>query len=456
MGQGDSGAANDATLFIHLVPRGQRKKSFQLQQEMRPILSSIPDIRTGFSQDNGGSQGSDLTFDFVGSDPVAVSAAADKLVTQIKTFPELADVKSSASLKRPELQVRPRPDLAARLGVSAMDIAQAIRIATGGEIDQNTAKFSLGDRQVPIRVLLAPWARGDLESIKALRVRSQSGESYRLDAVADISFGLGEATVQRRDRERKVSVSANVVSGEIGDATAKIMALPVLKSLPAGVRLLPSGNAEESEAMFASFMVAIITGLFLIYAVLVLLFRDFFQPITIMTVLPLSLAGAVIGLLVAFQPMSMMALIGILMLMGIVTKNSILLVDFAVEQMHAGMSRTEALVEAGAKRVRPIVMTTIAMSAGMMPLALGLGPDGALRQGMGAVVIGGLIVSTALSLLFIPAMFVLIARLENWATPFFGRLSTYDPELDSEAGHTAHAQKPAHPPVDHAVRPAAE
>ncbi len=457
---GQNGSADTANAFISLVPRSERTlKSFEIQQDLRPILSRTPNVRAQFVQDMGGGGGSsDITYDFVGADPKGVAAAADQLVQEMKKFPELADVKSSASLKRPELQIRPKPDTAARLGVSASAIAEAVRVATGGEIDQNTAKFSLVDRQIPIRVLLAQWARSDLETIKSLRVRSSTGEVVRLDAVADIGFGIGEASIERRDRERKVTVTANVIEGQPGTAQKKIEALPAFKDLPAGVSILPAGSTEDSADMIKNFLVAIITGLFLIYAVLVLLFHDFFQPITIMMVLPLSLGGAVIGLLVSQQPMSMMALIGILMLVGIVTKNSILLVDFAVEQMRAGMDRLTALREACSKRVRPIIMTTIAMSAGMMPLALGLGPDGALRQGMAAVVIGGLIIATALSLLFIPAVFVLVSRFESWMAPRVSKLSTYDPTLDAEgAPHgAAHAAAGHGDAKGHSVRPAAE
>jgi len=464
---GQNGSADTANAFISLIPHSERDlKSFEIQQDLRPILASTPNVRAAFVQDPSMGASADITYDFVGANPTEVAGAAERLVQEIKKFPELADVKSSSSLKRPELQIRPKPDTAARLGVSAIAIAQAVRVATGGEIDQNTAKFSLVDRQIPIRVLLAPWARADLETIKALRVRSNNGEVVRLDAVADIDFGIGEATIERRDRERKVTVTANVITGQPGTAQQKIVATPAFTNLPAGVSILPAGSTEDSADMIKNFMIAIITGLFLIYAVLVLLFHDFFQPITIMMVLPLSLGGAVIGLLVSQQPMSMMALIGILMLVGIVTKNSILLVDFAVEQMRIGVNSMMALREACSKRVRPIVMTTIAMSAGMMPLALGLGPDGALRQGMASVVIGGLIIATALSLLFIPAVFLLISRFEAWVAPKVSKLSTYDPALDAEdlphgAAHAGalsvtHANTHGSEPKDQSVRPAAE
>lgn len=420
-----NGSATDASMYVELTDRKDRdRSSYDIQQALRPVLLSQPDVRATFQNFQGGGRGSDVTVEFVGDDPAKVEAAADALVTQMRALPELADVKSSASLKRPEIQIRPRPDEAARLGVSAASLAAAVRIATSGDVDQNLAKYTLSDRQVPIRVLLRPDSRTDLDTIRALRVESANGQPIRLDAVAEVQFGVGEATIERRDRQRKVTVTANVISGQPGDASAKVFALPGAKSPPPGVRLALSGDTEESMDMFQQFGTAMLWGILLIYGVLVLLFRDFFQPVTIMTALPLSIGGAFVGLLITNQPVSLFALIGLLMLMGIVTKNSILLVDFAIEQIRAGKSRNEALIEAGVKRARPIIMTTIAMSAGMIPAAAGWGVDGSLRQGMGVAVIGGLIMSTLLSLIFVPAVFVLIDRLERLVKPAFSRLST--------------------------------
>ena len=436
---GTEGAASSASVNFKLVPRQKRDKtSYQVQQLLRPLVSAVPDLRTSFQNFQGGGRGADITVQFVSDDPAKVEAAADRLVGQMKALPELADVRSSASLKRPEIQITPKPDEAARLGVSAAAISSALRIATSGDVDQNLAKFNLSDRQVPIRVLLRPESRADLETVRSLRVRTSTGEAIRLDSVANVDFGLGETTVERRDRQRMVSVTANVVKGEIGAAVGKVFSLPAARDMdaptrpgmkkgemPKGVKLVAGGDTEDMQQFFGQFMMAMMWGFLLIYGVLVLLFRDFFQPVTILTAFPLSIGGAVIGLLITGQPFSMFVGIGLIMLMGIVTKNSILLVDFAIEMMHKeGMDRTQALLEAGKKRARPIVMTTIAMSAGMIPAAAGLGVDGSLRQGMGAAVIGGLLLSTMLSLVFIPAVFVLISKLENWVKPLFSRFSS--------------------------------
>ncbi|MDX2233458.1 MAG: efflux RND transporter permease subunit [Hyphomonadaceae bacterium] len=431
------GGVSEGSINVQLVPRGARNRSSnEVEQALRPLLSDTPDVRAAFLQFQGGGRGADITLEYVGENPDDLRAAADRLVAKMRQFPELADVKSSASLVRPEIQITPRPEEASRLGVSAADLATAVRVATGGDIDQSLAKFTLPDRQIPIRVLMRPDSRADLDAISALRVRTATGEAIRLDAVADVRFGAGEAAVERRDRQRKVTVSANVVRGEVGDALEKTMALPEASQPPAGVTLLPAGNTEDMAELVADFGNAMLWGILLIYGVLVLLFRDFFQPFTIMTALPLSIGGAFVGLLVFGQPLSLFVFIGFMMLMGIVTKNSILLVDFAIEQQRLGVSRNQALLAAGAKRSRPIVMTTIAMSAGMIPAAAGWGVDGALRQGMGVAVIGGLVLSTLLSLVFVPAVYVLVDRFERVVKPFFARLSTREPA--PEAGGYRH------------------
>ncbi|MDZ4776287.1 MAG: efflux RND transporter permease subunit [Alphaproteobacteria bacterium] len=433
---GTDGGVSEGSLNIQLVEREARNRSSnEVERELRPLLKDIADVRMSFLQFQGGGRGSDITVEYVGQDPEALRIASEALVSKMRAMPEMADVKSSASFVRPEIQIRPRTDEAARMGISAATLANAVRIATGGDVDQNLPKFTLPDRQIPIRVLLRPDSRQNLDTVRALRVPTANGESVRLDAVADVSFGSGEASVERRDRQRKVTVSANVVQGEIGFALKKVMELPEASKPPAGVALLPAGDTEEMAETVGAFGNAMLWGILLIYGVLVLLFRDFFQPFTIMTALPLSIGGAFLGLMIFGQPLSLFVFIGFLMLMGIVTKNSILLVDFAIEQIRLGKSRNAALLEAGEKRSRPIVMTTIAMSAGMIPAAAGWGVDGALRQGMGVAVIGGLMLSTLLSLVFVPAVFVLVDRFERVIKPFFGRFSTR--ESDPAVHHPA-------------------
>ncbi|MEZ5892984.1 MAG: efflux RND transporter permease subunit [Parvularculaceae bacterium] len=371
-------------------------------------------MRLSFQNFQGGSRGADIDLEMSGDDPAKVTQAAENLVASMrKNLPQLTEVRASTSLKRPELLIRPKPEEAARLGVSAASISNALRIATSGDVDRNLAKFDVEDRQVPIRVLLKSESRADIDVIRSLRVPTANGGSVRLDAAANIESGVGVARIERRDRQRSVTVFANLLSGQPGEALKAIEALPEAVNLPDGVVLGRSGDSEALADSTAAFFSTLLWGLLLVYLVLVLLFRDFFQPLTIMTGLPLCLAGAVIGLGVTGQPISLFVFIGIVMLVGIVTKNSILLVDFAIEQQKHGVPLKDALYDAGLKRARPIIMTTLAMSAGMLPVAAGLGADGALRQGMGTAVIGGLLFSTFLSLLFVPAAAIWVDRLER-------------------------------------------
>lgn len=410
-----NGAVSSGSVNYQLTPREDRKRSdYDVQQAMRPLLASIPDVRLSFQNFQGNSRGADIDLELAGDDPANVTQAAEALVAAIrKNLPQLTEVRATTSLKRPELQIRPKPEEAARLGVTAVSIASALRIATNGDVDRNLAKFDVEDRQVPIRVLLKSDSRADIDVIRGLRIPTSTGGSVRLDAVADIESGVGVARIERRDRQRSVTIFANLVSGQTGDALKAIESLPEAVNLPDGVTLGRSGDSEALAESTTEFFSTLLWGLLLVYLVLVLLFRDVFQPLTIMTGLPLCLAGAVIGLAVTGQPISLFVFIGILMLVGIVTKNSILLVDFAIEQRKNGAPLKEALYDAGLKRARPIIMTTLAMSAGMLPVAAGLGADGALRQGMGVAVIGGLLFSTFLSLLFVPAAAIWVDRLER-------------------------------------------
>jgi multidrug efflux pump subunit AcrB len=321
-------------------------------------------------------------------------------------------------LPRPEIVVHPRLDIAAQLGVSVQNISQTIRIATLGDLPQNGAKFSLTDRQIPIRVSLPESARHDLTTLENLPVPTASGASVPLKTVADLSFGQGPSAVRRYNMSRRVFLDADMVPGvELGTANTKVHALPALKNLPPGVRLVETGNTEFMTELVDGFLLAIGAGILMVLAVLVLLFVRVFQPITILSALPLSLGGAVLALLLTGVPFSLPVMIGILMLMGIVAKNSILLVDFAIEEMRAGKPRLEAILQAGHKRARPIVMTTVAMVAGMMPIALGWGGDSDFRSPMAIAVIGGLITSTMLTLVIVPAVFTLFDDIERWVGP---------------------------------------
>src|SRR6185312_6120392 len=310
------------------------------------------------------------------------------------------------------------------------------------------AKFDAGDRLVPIRVQLEDTARGDLPLLEQLRVPlGEHGEKggVPLSVVADIKLDQGPTSINRYDRERQATVAADLVgSAALGDATKKIYELPVMKSLPKGVTVSPSGDAESLNELSDGFATAITAGLMMVYAVLVLLFGTFLQPVTILFSLPLSIGGAIAALLLTGKQLTTPVWIGILMLMGIVTKNAIMLVEFAVEAIRDGKKRDEAIIDAGMKRARPIVMTTIAMAAGMMPSALAFGDGGEFRSPMALAVIGGLIFSTVLSLVFVPAMFMVMDDLGALIWRFGKRLIV----STDESGHSDHHQKPParHPP----------
>ena len=411
-----------ANLYVSLVSHKERDLTQnEWEERVRPSFAAIPDARINFAGGDAAGGGRPLTLYLTSDDPVKLENAARAAVDAMRKLPELRDARISGDLERPEVIVEPRLDLAAELGVSVAAISQTIRIATLGDLPQNAAKFSLSDRQVPIRVSLLETSRQDLATLENLPVRTSSGGTVPLKAVAEIRFGEGPSVVRRYNQSRRVVIDSELNGVEIGPALAKVKALPEIKNLPEGVNLVEVGQAEFIKDVFTNFTLAIGAGVLLVFAVLVLLFARVFQPITILSALPLSVGGAAIALMLFGKPFSMPVVIGFLMLMGIVGKNSILLVDFAIEEMRAGKTRTEALIEAGHKRARPIIMTTVAMVAGMLPVALAV-VGGEFRAPMGIAVIGGLITSTVLTLVIVPAVFSVIDDLEGWVTPRVSRL----------------------------------
>ncbi len=432
-GGGEGGQPRQATLTIRLTPKEERTLSQEkIERALSRDLASIPDIRTWFLRENGQR---DFQIVLLGRDGAAVDKAAADLASQMKRLPELQQVVSTAELDRPELRVRPQSDLAAERGVTTDQISEAVRIATIGDVGANLAKFDVGDRQVPIRVELDREARENRQLIEALRVPTSSGAAVPLSSVAEFELAQGPTSIDRYDRARRVMISANLLgSAALGDALTTVQNLPAAKSLSAGVTLAQFGDAEIMTEVFQSFGGAMVAGLMMVFSVLVLLFSSFLQPITILASLPFSLGGAIIALVLTSKPISLPVVIGILMLMGIVTKNAIMLVDFEVEEIAKGIPRHEAIIDAGRKRARPIVMTTIAMVGGMLPSALGLDSGGEFRAPMAIAVIGGLISSTVLSLVFVPAVFVLMDDLSRLIGRVFGRF--VGPKDEPEAATT--------------------
>ncbi|MDB5583925.1 MAG: efflux transporter permease subunit, partial [Bradyrhizobium sp.] len=406
-----------AQLVVHLLHKTKREKSQkQLQTEIGDDVAKMSDIRSWFINDNGQRA---VSLVLSGTDNAAVERAGAEIASQMKRIPLISNVTSGAALDRPEILIVPRTDRMADLGISTDALAEVVRVATIGDLDVNLAKFNAEDRLLPIRVALKRDARSDLDILSNLRVTTSRGGSVPLSAVADIRFGQGPASINRYDRVRRVSVEADLTGTDaLGEAVNAIMALPAAKSLPAGLTLKESGDAEIMVEVFQGFAKAMGAGILMVLAVLVLLFASVLQPITILFSLPLSIGGVILALFITDKAISMPVVIGMLMLMGIVTKNAIMLVDFAIEQIAVGVDRIDAIVDAGRKRARPIVMTTVAMVAGMVPSALGHGDGGEFRSPMAIGVIGGLIVSTLLSLIFVPAVFIIM----DDASKLVGRL----------------------------------
>ena len=388
-------------------------------------FAEIPDARVTFQSQTGGFSGRDITITLGGSDPELLDKTAQKLAEEMRSVKEIVAPRIGGDMLRPEITIKPRADLAASMGVTTAALSQTIRIATIGDIDQNSAKFSLSDRQVPIRVSLSEDSRRTLSTLENLPVPTSTGGSVPLKTVAEISFGAGPTTIQRSNQNRRISIGADyAVDPKSGkpyvnsQAMAAIDALPTMKNLPQGVTRLTLGDARWQQEMVTNFMIACLTGVAAVFAVLVLLYHRFVPPLVNMGSLLLAPLGGLIALKMAGFAISMPVLIGILMLFGIVAKNSILLIDFALEEMDKGVAKYEAIMDAGHKRAQPIVMTTVAMVAGMVPTALALTGDGAFAQPMGVTVIGGLIVSTFLTLLIVPASFSLAVGFESRVGPW--------------------------------------
>ena len=420
----------DAQIFLTLR-KDRGISSVDWERQVAPKFQDIADARVNFQSQSGGGFGRDIVIMFGSDDPVLLEDTANKLVAEMAHLPELRAPRVQGDMQRPEIVIRPHMDLAASMGVTTSALSQTIRIATLGDIDQNSAKFSLSDRQIPIRVSIAEDSRKDLSTIENLPVPTASGGSVPLKVVADVDFGAGPTQIRRYNQIRRVVVGADLAPGIVtSQAMTKIDELPTMKKVLAGeiqgVQKLNTGDSKWQAEMITNFIIAVISGVLLVFAVLVLLYKRVMPPFVNMGSLVLAPLGGALALHIAGQPISMPVFIGLLMLLGIVAKNSILLVDFALEEMDKGVPKHEAIADAGHKRAQPIVMTTVAMIAGMVPTALSLSGDGAWRAPMGITVIGGLILSTLLTLLIVPAAFSLSVGLENWIGPRLGRrLLTY-------------------------------
>ena len=423
---------------VNIVLKKDREvTSTEFERGLAPKLAAFPDARVSFQSQQGGGpdpDSRDIMIYLGGDDPDQLKAVANKISKEMEAVPGLRAPRVGSQLAQPEITIRPNFDLAADLGVTTVALSQTIRIATLGDIEQNSAKFSLSDRQVPIQVSLSENARRDIQTLENLPVPTSSGGWVPLKSVAEIGFGSGPTTIQRSNQIRRLSIGADLAPGVVqGDVQAKVDNLPTMKNLPQGVQKMNLGDQKWQSELLFNFAVALISGVLLVFAVLVLLYRRFLSPFVNMGSLLLAPLGAAVALHIAGQPISLFVLIGILMLFGIVAKNSILLVDFAVEMMNHGMPKNEAIWEAGHKRAQPIVMTTVAMVAGMLPTAISISGDSSWRAPMGITVIGGLIFSTLLTLLLVPSYFSIAISIESRIGKLFHRF------VGADAHSTSHA-----------------
>lgn len=421
---GTTQSVTSATLVVNLTNIDDREVSqTDIESDIRDVVTQIPGARI---EVGSGATGTELQITLAGDNSDLLEQAAISLQDDIRAnIAGIGNVTSSASQQSPEVIITPNLELAASFGITSQAISDAVRVATSGAYDSALSQLNLPERQVPIRVVLSDTTRASIEQIKLIPIAGTDG-NVTLGSIADVSIGSSPSQVNRLDRSRNVSVTIELNGRNLSDVNTEVQKLASYQNLPSGIEFVDQGDLKRQAELFASFGSAMAIGIFCVYVVLVLLFHDFMQPITILMALPLSLGGALFPLVVTGTSFSMPAVIGLLLLMGIVSKNSILLVDYAVEARARGMSRFDALVDACHKRARPIVMTTIAMSAGMAPAALSLvSGDPSFRQPMGTVVIGGLMTSTFLSLLVIPVIFTFIDDLESWIKAMFGVKSSH-------------------------------
>jgi multidrug efflux pump subunit AcrB len=436
----------EAEIFLTLR-KDRPISSVEWERKVAPKFQQIADARVNFQSQSGGGFGRDIVIMMGSDDPALLENTANKLVSEMAGIREIRAPRVHGDMQRPEIVIKPRFDLAASMGVTTAALSNTIRVATIGEIDQNTAKFSLSDRQIPIRVAVQEGSRRDMATIANMPVPTVNGGSVPLKVVADIEFGSGPTQIRRYNQIRRIVVGADLAPGIVtSQATAKINALPTMKAVLEGkiqgVQKINAGDSKFEAEMLVNFVIAVVSGILLVLAVLVLLYKRIMPPFVNLGSLLLAPLGGALALHLTGNPLSMPVFIGLLMLLGIVAKNSILVIDFALEEMEKGVPKFEAIVDAGHKRAQPIVMTTVAMVAGMVPTALSLGGDGAWRAPMGVTVIGGLLLSTLLTLVIVPATFSLALGAEQWIGPRLSRrLLTYKTGDDkAHAGQTQPAE----------------
>jgi len=408
-------AENIAGLDIVLAPRAERASKQEIERQISSMLSEVPGARFTVGLSSGGETG--YNFSLTSTDPRLLEQTAQQIMAEIRALPSAGAVTSDRSLPRQELTVTPDRLAMADKGVTTQDIATTLRVATVGDYEQRLSKLNLDTRQIPIVVRLPDVAKQNVSQLEGLYVPNAlpPGQGVRVGEVASLNFGTGPAQISRLDRERAISITVQPANGELGDLVQAVKAIPSMQQLPTSITIIDQGQAENMAELFSGFVIAMSVGVVCILGVLILLFGRILQPFTILMALPLSIGGAFVGLVITKSSLSMPSMIGFIMLMGIATKNSILLVDYALIAQRRGLARFDAIIDSCRKRARPIIMTTIAMGAGMMPLVFGWGDaDPTFRRPMAAAVLGGLVTSTLLSLVVIPVVYTLMDDLSGW------------------------------------------
>ncbi|MCD6251166.1 MAG: efflux RND transporter permease subunit [Psychrobacter sp.] len=408
-------AENIAGLDIVLAPRAERGTKQEIERKISRLLAEVPGARFTVGLSSGGESG--YNFSMTSTNPQLLEQTAQQIMSEIRSLPSAGSVTSDRSLPRQELTVTPDRLAMADKGVTTQDIATTLRVATVGDYEQRLSKLNLDTRQIPIVIRLPDVAKQNVSQLEGLYVPSSlpAGQGVRVGEVASLDFGTGPAQINRLDRERAISITVQPANGELGDLVQAVKAVPAMQKLPPSITIIDQGQAENMADLFSGFVIAMSVGVVCILGVLILLFGRILQPFTILMALPLSIGGAFVGLVITNSSLSMPSMIGFIMLMGIATKNSILLVDYALIAQRRGLARFEAIIDACRKRARPIIMTTIAMGAGMLPLVFGWGDaDPTFRRPMAAAVLGGLVTSTLLSLVVIPVVYTLMDDVSGW------------------------------------------
>ena len=412
---GGSKAENIASLDIVLAPRAERGTKQEIERKISKLMTEVPGARFTVGLSSGGESG--YNFSLTSTSPQLLEQTVQQIMTEIRGLPSVGAVTSDRSLPRQELTVTPDRLAMADKGVTTQDIATTLRVATVGDYEQRLSKLNLDTRQIPIVVRLPDVAKQNVSQLEGLYVPNSlpAGQGVRVGEVAALDFGTGPAQISRLDRERAISITVQPADGELGDLVQAVKSVPTMQQLPPSITIIDQGQAENMADLFSGFIIAMSVGVVCILGVLILLFGRLLQPFTILMALPLSIGGAFVGLVITNSSLSMPSMIGFIMLMGIATKNSILLVDYALIAQRRGLARFEAIIDACHKRARPIIMTTIAMGAGMLPLVFGWGDaDPTFRRPMAAAVLGGLVTSTLLSLVVIPVVYTLMDDLSGW------------------------------------------